>query len=163
MPPLPYTEVPAFMAELRALPGLAARALEFTILSAARSGEARKARWCEIDAAARVWAVPGVRMKSGKEHRVPLSDRALAILRRASARGGQRYDLPRPKRGWGSSIRMRWPTRWREPPPWRDRARLPLDVPRLGGGDDSATRTTSSKWRLRTRSRTASRPLTGAA
>ena len=80
-PALPYAEMPAFMAELRAMPGIAARALEFTILTAARTGEARFARWCEFDLAARVWTIPGERMKGDKEHRVPLSDRALAILR----------------------------------------------------------------------------------
>jgi integrase len=77
---MPYDEVPACMAELRALPSLAARALEFTILTAARTGEARFARWSEIDAAAGVWTIPGERMKRGREHRVPLSGRALAIL-----------------------------------------------------------------------------------
>ena len=68
------------MAELRALPALPARALEFTILTAARTGEARFARWSEIDSSGGIWTIPGERMKSGKEHRVPLSDRALAIL-----------------------------------------------------------------------------------
>jgi integrase len=77
---LRYRELPAFMAELRALPGIAARALEFTILTAARTGEARFARWGEFDLQARVWTIPGERMKGGRKHRVPLSDRALAIL-----------------------------------------------------------------------------------
>jgi integrase len=78
---LPYLELPPFMAGLRALPGIAARALEFTILTAARTGEARFARWSEFDPTARVWTVPGERMKMGKDHRVPLCDRAVAILR----------------------------------------------------------------------------------
>src|SRR3954465_14418358 len=77
---LPYAELPAFMAELRALPGIAARALEFTILTAARTGEARFARSSEVDRRAGFWTIPGERMKGGREHRVPLSDRALAIL-----------------------------------------------------------------------------------
>jgi integrase len=77
---LPYPDVPAFMAELRALSGIAARALEFTILTAARTGEARFARWSEFDLHAGIWTIPGERMKGEKEHRVPLSDRALAIL-----------------------------------------------------------------------------------
>ena len=68
------------------MPGIAARALEFTILTAARTGEARFARWSEFDLAARVWTIPGERMKGDKEHRVPLSDRALAILARAADR-----------------------------------------------------------------------------
>jgi integrase len=79
-PALPYAEVPRFLAELRALPGVAARALEFTVLTAVRTGEARFARWSEFDVAACVWTIPGERMKGDKEHRVPLSDRALAIL-----------------------------------------------------------------------------------
>ena len=78
---LAYGKVPAFMSELRALPGIPARALEFTILTAARTGEARFARWSEFDLAAGIWMIPGERMKGGREHRVPLSDRALAILR----------------------------------------------------------------------------------
>jgi len=78
---VPYTELPEFMAELRAQPGIAARALELTALTAVRTGEARFARWGELDLAGRVWTIPGERMKGGREHRVPLSDRALAILR----------------------------------------------------------------------------------
>jgi integrase len=77
---LPYDELPAFMAELRAIDGIAARALEFTILTASRTGEVIGARWDEFDLKARVWTVKGERMKAGKEHRVPLSDRAAAIL-----------------------------------------------------------------------------------
>ena len=77
---MPYAELTAFMAELRALPGVPARALEFTILTAARTGEARFARWSEVDLRAGVWTIPGARMKGDKEHRVPLSDRALEIL-----------------------------------------------------------------------------------
>ena len=60
---------------------MARRALEFTILTAARSGEVLGARWDEIDLQRKVWTVPAERMKAGKEHRVPLSDRALAILK----------------------------------------------------------------------------------
>ena len=77
---LPFAEIPEFMTALRAREGIAARALEFVILTAARSGEVRGARWSEIDRAAGVWTVPAGRMKSGREHRVPLSDRALEIL-----------------------------------------------------------------------------------
>jgi integrase len=77
---LQYAELPAFMVELRALPGFAARALEFLILTAARTGEARFARWSEFDLSARVWTVPPERIKGGKVHRVPLSERVLAIL-----------------------------------------------------------------------------------
>jgi integrase len=77
---LPFGELPALMQELAQLPGIAARALQFLILTASRTGETRFARWSEIDHAERVWLVPGERMKGGKEHKVPLSDRALAIL-----------------------------------------------------------------------------------
>jgi integrase len=92
---LPYAELPAFMAELRGVPGLlAARALELTILTAARSGEVRFAKWGEIDPAARVWTVPRERMKGGKEHRVPLSERALAILAALPREGGSDAVFP---------------------------------------------------------------------
>ena len=77
---MPYDQVPAFMKRLRAMDAVARRALEFTILTAARSGEIRGAKWNEIDVEAKVWTVPAQRMKMGREHRVPLSDRALAIL-----------------------------------------------------------------------------------
>ena len=77
---LPFAELPAFMAALRARDFMSARALEFTILTAARTSEAIKAKWSEVDFKAGVWTVPGERMKAGKEHEVPLSKRALAIL-----------------------------------------------------------------------------------
>jgi integrase len=77
---LAYRDAPAFMAQLRARPGIPARALEFAVLTAARASEARLARWSEIDLAARAWTIPGERMKGGCEHRVPLSDRVLSIL-----------------------------------------------------------------------------------
>lgn len=77
---LPYVDLPDFMADLRGNESLSARALEFTILTAARTSETILAEWCEIDLAARVWTVPGERTKSGRQHRVPLSDRAVAIL-----------------------------------------------------------------------------------
>lgn len=79
-PALPYQDVPEFMAALRAQTGVSARALEFTILTAARTGEALGARWPEIDFKSRTWTVPGDRMKAGREHRVPLPDRAVEIL-----------------------------------------------------------------------------------
>jgi integrase len=73
------------MAELRQQEGIPARALEFAILTAARSGEAMGARWSELNRTGRVWAIPGERMKTGKEHRIPLSDRALAIIEEMAA------------------------------------------------------------------------------
>ncbi len=78
---LPFERVPEFVAALRRRPGLDARALEFCILTAARSGEVLGASWSEIDIDKAVWTVPARRMKAGKEHRVPLTERAVAILR----------------------------------------------------------------------------------
>jgi integrase len=78
---LPWAELPAVMCKLADAGGTSALCLGFTILTAARSGEARGARWNEIDLAAKVWAIPPERMKAGQEHRVPLSDAALAILK----------------------------------------------------------------------------------
>lgn len=75
-----FSEVPAFVARLRERKATSARALEFTILTAARSGETLGATWREIDLKSRVWTVPGERMKGGREHRVPLSGAVLAIL-----------------------------------------------------------------------------------
>jgi integrase len=77
---LPYAEVAAFIERLRAMPGSAARALEFLILTATRTGEVVGARWAEIDWQAQTWTIPGARMKNGKEHRVPLSPRAMELL-----------------------------------------------------------------------------------
>jgi integrase len=78
---LPWREIGAFLATLRAQHGMAALALRFTILTAARTGEAINSRWSEMDLSAAVWTVPEGRMKAGREHRVPLSDAALAVLR----------------------------------------------------------------------------------
>ena len=77
---LPFGGAPAFMADLRARSAIAARALEFTILTAGRSGEVLGALWEEIDLDRRLWVVPAERMKAGREHRVPLGPRAMAIL-----------------------------------------------------------------------------------
>lgn len=78
---LPYEQVPAFLARLRARVSIAALALEFAILTAARSREVLEARWSELDLTAGIWTVPAARMKAGRPHRVPLSGRALEILR----------------------------------------------------------------------------------
>lgn len=77
---LPWPEVAAFLATLRGQAGIGARALDFAILTAARTGEALGVRWSEIDLAAKIWTVPAARMKAGREHRVPLSEPALAVL-----------------------------------------------------------------------------------
>lgn len=78
---LPVDAIGAFLVDLRKREGIAAKALEFGILTAARSGEVRGATWSEIDLDAATWTIPGERMKAGKEHRVPLSDAALEVLR----------------------------------------------------------------------------------
>ncbi len=77
---LPWREIGAFIAKLREQRGTSARAVEFAILTAARSGEVRGLRWAEIDAQHKTWTVPGERMKAAREHRVPLSDRAAEVL-----------------------------------------------------------------------------------
>lgn len=77
---MPFEELPAFLVELRAQQGVAARALEFTILTAARTGEAIGARRKEVNLQEKIWAIPADRMKAGKQHRVPLSWRALELL-----------------------------------------------------------------------------------
>jgi integrase len=77
---LPWSEMAKFLSELRQQKGTASRALEFTILTAVRTSEAAGAAWGEIDLAARIWTVPAERMKSAKEHRVPLSDAATSVL-----------------------------------------------------------------------------------
>jgi integrase len=77
---LPYAELPAFMAKLRERQGTAARALEFTIMTCARSGETLGARWPEIDLAEKLWRVPAARMKAGKQHVVPLVPQVIELL-----------------------------------------------------------------------------------
>ena len=80
-PALPYKDIPAFMAMLRAREALAARALELTILAATRTGETLGARWGELDLDGGVWTIPAERMKVKVEHRVPLSAAVVAMLR----------------------------------------------------------------------------------
>jgi integrase len=85
---LPYTEVPSFMAKLRAKEGTLARLTELVVLTAARLGEAHGAKWDEVDFDTGVWTVPAERMKGKREHKVPLSDRAIEILRAITRREG---------------------------------------------------------------------------
>jgi integrase len=85
-PALAWTNVPTFMRELTEREGVSARALEFIVLTATRSGEARGARWEEFDGA--VWTIPAARMKTGEVHRVPLSPPALAVLERVKGLDG---------------------------------------------------------------------------
>ena len=81
---LPYMEMPNFMARLRAVDGESAQALQFAILTAARSGEVRGATWAEIDFDTKAWTIPAQRMKAKRPHRVPLSVQALKLLRARS-------------------------------------------------------------------------------
>jgi integrase len=82
---MPYADVPAFIGELRGRDAMAALALEFCILTGVRSGETLGARWSEIDMAAKLWTIPAERMKAARPHRVPLSDRPMAILEKLAA------------------------------------------------------------------------------
>jgi integrase len=94
-PAMPYAEVPAFVTELRENGFISARALEFTILTAGRTGEIIGARWPEIDFDAKVWTVPAKRMKAGREHRVPLSKASLDLLVALPREGdGRGYVFP---------------------------------------------------------------------
>src|SRR5439155_24319834 len=82
---LDHSQIGAFMAELRQQEGVAARALEFVILTACRTGEVIGARWSELDLNAKVWRIPAERMKAAQAHRVPLSEAALAIVEKMAA------------------------------------------------------------------------------
>lgn len=88
---LPVDHVAGFMENLRLMEGVGARALEFAILTAARSGEVRGATWAEIDQTARVWTIPASRIKGGREHRVPLSSQALALICAMPERADSEY------------------------------------------------------------------------
>jgi len=99
---LPYLEIGAFMTDLRTREGAAAAALEFLILTAARTGEVIGARRSEIDFHARIWTVPAGRMKGKREHRVPLSPAAMKALERAKIEGGE-FLFPGTKAGQGLS------------------------------------------------------------
>jgi integrase len=94
---LDYRELPEVMQRLRATEGVAARALEFCILTAARSGEVLGATWDEINLAERTWTVPATRMKKGLEHIVPLSDRAIEILKEITQTGVNTFIFPSPE------------------------------------------------------------------
>ena len=84
-PALPWREIGTFMQELRTMPGTAALATEFIILTNCRTSEAIEARWSEIDTVEKRWTIPAARMKAAKEHTIPLSDAALAVLQRLKA------------------------------------------------------------------------------
>ena len=91
---MPFAGVPKFLANLRKRDAVAALALEFTILTAARTNETLGARWDEIELKQGIWTVPAARMKGGRAHRVPLSNRALAVLKQLDAARTGEYVFP---------------------------------------------------------------------
>lgn len=96
-PALPYTQIADFVRELRCIQGSSARALEFAILTATRSGEARLAKWSEIDLDKKLWTVPAERMKAKREHWVPLSSRAIALIEALPKIEDCEYLFPTPR------------------------------------------------------------------
>lgn len=96
---LPYGDIGTFMGELRQRQGISARALEFAILTIARSGEIRGAEWNEIDLAGKTWTIPASRMKAAKEHRVPLSDAAIALLKELPRFKDNNFVFPAQRKG----------------------------------------------------------------
>ena len=102
MAALPWGELPGFMSDLAERDGISARALEFIILTASRSGEVRGARWAEIEGD--IWTVPADRMKSGSPHRVPLNNEALAVLEKARGLDGDLI-FPSPNRSRTGEVR----------------------------------------------------------
>ncbi|MBE0627156.1 MAG: integrase arm-type DNA-binding domain-containing protein [Burkholderiales bacterium] len=128
-PALPREKMPAFMAALRRREGAAARALEFAILTAARSGEVRGARWGEIDLDAKMWNIPATRMKAKKKHRIPLSGDALVLLRALPRIAGNDLVFPgsrdsRPLSDMSLSAVVRRMNEGEEGPRWVDEARV---------------------------------------
>lgn len=98
-PAMPYVELPVFVAELRANGSMSARALEFLIMTATRTGEVLGAEWREVDLEAGVWTVPADRMKARRDHRIPLSGRALDLLAGLPRVAGNRYLFPGARQG----------------------------------------------------------------
>ena len=102
-PAMPYRDVPGFMAELREQTSTSAQALEFTILNTVRTAETIGATWPEIDREAKIWTIPARRIKAARDHRVPLSDRALAILDALPREAGNDHLFIGAKQGKGLS------------------------------------------------------------
>jgi integrase len=105
-PALPYEETAAFVEALRQQEGSGPRALEFAILTACRSGEVRGATWEEVDLDAGIWTIPAARMKAGKEHVVPLSKPAIALLKKQPRIAGVGVVFPGPSGGALSDMAM---------------------------------------------------------
>lgn len=108
---LPWHEMGSFISDLRSRNGLAARALEFAILTAARSGEVRLAKWSEIDLEKKSWTVPGDRMKTGKRHHVPLSRPAIRLLNNLAVHENSDYVFAAPRGGALSDMSLSAVTR----------------------------------------------------
>ncbi|SDX69223.1 tyrosine-type recombinase/integrase [Thiocapsa roseopersicina] len=98
-PAMPWPALPSFMTELRSNPSISSQALRFLILSACRTSEVIGAQWSEVDLDAAVWTIPGDRMKAGREHRVPLSDEALAIVKALPRIEGNPFVFPGARQG----------------------------------------------------------------
>ena len=105
-PAVRVDDMPAFIKALRQHDGLSPKALEFAVLTAARSGEVRGANWAEIDLEAAVWTVPPERMKAGKEHRVPLSAAAIKLLEAMPRIEGTELVFPAPRGGQLSDMAL---------------------------------------------------------
>lgn len=103
---MPIDDIPVFMRQLACKDGNSIRALEFLILTAARSGEVRGAHWDEFDLEKRIWTVPAGRMKAGLEHRVPLSVEAVAVLKKAHVIGDSRLVFAAPRGGQLSDMAL---------------------------------------------------------
>ena len=101
---IPYKELPGFAASLRERKAVAALALEFAILTAARSGEVLGARWSEIDLAAKIWTIPAERMKAAREHRIPLNERAVEIVQSMGEAKLSEFVFPGQRRGRPLSV-----------------------------------------------------------
>ena len=130
---LPYDALPDFMRDLRERDGVAALALEFTILTAARTSETLNATWDEFDSDNAIWIVPAERMKGGREHRVPLCERAVAIVE-GDARRSSAATTCSPERSAAdrsSNMAMTLALRRMGRGDLTD-ARLPLDLPHMG-------------------------------
>ncbi len=136
-PALPWQLMPDFVSALLAREGVAAKALLFCILTAVRSGDVRGATWSEVDLESKVWVVPAERTKMGREHRVPLSDATLIVLKQMQLLASERSDLmfPSIKRGkslsdMALSMLVRSMNQVEEglKPPWKDKSGRPIVV-----------------------------------
>ena len=159
---MPFADVPAFVGRLRAMQGVAARALEFAILTAARSGEVLGARWDEIDFRTKVWTVPPERMKGGREHRVPLIRARHSNPRRVASGPRVGFRISRCQARVSASTTRHWMRCYAAQ---KLMSRCMASGPHFGTGPATARRlpATWSRPRWRMLSRTRPRPRTGAA